>query len=95
MRNARTTTVALGFLAFTGLSLAAAWLNIQAVRWGYKNQRLGARWDELKKGEQGLDRRLHESFSLDRLDRAARDRYGLKVPSPDQIVLISSPEGAG
>jgi hypothetical protein len=82
---------AMGFLVFTALSLAAAWLNIQAVRWGYLNQRLRARREELSRTGQSLDRRLHETLSLDRLDRAARDRFDLKVPSPAQIVLIPDP----
>ena len=73
---------------FAALTLSAAWFNVQAVRWSYRNQRLRAHWDELKKREQSLDRRLYESLSLDRLDRAARDRFRLKVPSPEQIVLI-------
>jgi hypothetical protein len=83
------------FLSFAALSLASAWLNVQAVRWGYRNQRLRAHWDELKKSEQTLDRRLNETLSLDRLDRAARERFHLKVPSPEQIVLIPDGGTAG
>ena len=82
---------ATGFLVFTALSMASAWLNIQAVRWGYLNQRLRARREELEKSGQSLDRRLHETLSLDRLDRVARDRFGLKVPGPDQVILIPDP----
>ncbi len=91
MQKIRFAWVAAGFLAFTGLSLVSAWLNIQAVRWGYKNQVLRSRWDGLEKGGQSLDRRLHEILSLDRLDRVARERFRLRVPTPDQIVLI--PDG--
>jgi hypothetical protein len=94
MRKASPAAVAIGgFLAFIGLTLASAWLNIQAVRWGYANQRLRARWDDLRKSEQGLDRRLHQTLSLERLDAGARERFRLKVPSPGQVVLV--PEGAG
>jgi hypothetical protein len=91
LQRIRFAWVAAGFLAFTGLSLASAWLNIQAVRWGYRNQKLQTRWEELQRGGQSLDRRLHETLSLDRLDRIARDRFRLRVPAPDQIVLI--PDG--
>lgn len=84
-------TVIACFFVFTGLVLASAWFNIQAVRWSYGNQRLRARWDDLRKSEQGLDRRLHQTLSLERLDRTARDSFHLRVPLPEQIVLI--PEG--
>lgn len=87
---------AAGFLAFTALSLASAWLNIQAVRYGYRNQRLIGAWEDLRKSEQVLDRRLQQTLSLDRLDKAARTQFKLKVPSPDQIVLIrETGDGAG
>jgi hypothetical protein len=84
----RFATVAAGFLAFTGLSLASAWLNIQAVRYGYRNQRLRSAWEDMRKSEQVLDRRLQQTLSLDRLDKIAREQFKLKVPAPDQVVLI-------
>jgi type II secretory pathway component PulJ len=80
------------FLIFAALSLSAAWFNVQAVRWGYRNQRLRSQLDGLTKRRQSLDRRLQESLSLDRLDRAARGTFHLNVPAPDQIVLLPEAE---
>ena len=88
LRKSRIEWAAAGFLVFAALSLVSAWFNVQAVRWSYQDQRLRVRWDDLRKNEQSLDRRLHESLSLDRLDRTARERFRLQVPSPDQIVLV-------
>ena len=89
LKSRAAATVIAGFFVFTGLTLASAWLNIQAVRWSYGNQRLRVQLDDLRKSEQSLDRRLQQTLSLDRLDRAARERFNLKVPSPAQIVLIA------
>jgi hypothetical protein len=95
MQRTRWVWATTGFLAFVSVSLASAWFNIQAVRAGYLNQKLRLRLEEMAKREQFLDRRLQESFSLRHLDEAARARFRLQVPSPDQIVLIREPEPAG
>jgi hypothetical protein len=84
----RFSRAAAGFLVFTVLSSASAWFNIQAVRWSYQNRRLRLRLEDLKKTQQSLDRRLHESLSLERLDQTGRDRFHLAVPLPNQIVLL-------
>jgi hypothetical protein len=40
------------------LLLTTAWFEIQAVRWGYKNQALRGRLDDLEKREAALDQKL-------------------------------------
>ena len=86
--NALRSAWATVFLSFAVLSLATAWFNVQAVRWGYRNQSLREQLDGLAKRRQSLDRRIQESLSLDRLDRAARETFRLGVPLPGQIVLM-------
>ena len=76
----------LGGLVF--LFLATAWFQIQSVRLGYREQALRRRIDELRKNEQGLDRRLQETLSLARLDQLAKNRYRLQIPDPSQIILV-------
>lgn len=73
------------------LLLAIAWFQIQAVRWGYKSQNLRRQIDELDKREQSLDHRIQEALSLARLDEFAKRKYGLQVPAPSQIILLSDP----
>ena len=95
LRSPRFIRAAAGFAIFTVLSSLSAWFNIQAVRWSYQNRRQSLRLEDLRKTEQSLDRRLHESLSLDRLDQTARERFHLAVPLPEQIVLLTRKGDAG
>lgn len=76
----------IGMVAF--FLLASAWFEIQAVRWGYKNQEIRGRLDDLAKREAMLDQRLQQNLSLPRLDRLAKEKFGLQIPLPTQIVMI-------
>ncbi len=71
----------------------SAWFQIQAVRLGYKIQKMHYEIEELKKKEQRIDGSLQRSLSLAHLDRLAKTRYHLQVPQISQIVLISDGKG--
>jgi len=81
--------VGLGVVVMT--FLATAWFEIQAVRWGYKAQKVRQEIDDLSKKEETLDQRLQQNLSLSRLDALARTKFGLQAPGPAQIVLLTDP----
>jgi hypothetical protein len=78
-----------GLGAFAFLFLLTTWFQIQSVRWGYKVQALRHELDNLEKKEQNIDQRLQGALSLARLDELARTKFGLQVPGPAQIILLS------
>lgn len=87
--------VTLAIAVVGGALIGYTWLHLEVVRRGYRVERLEGRLGELERIERHL--RLEEAYltSPQRLERAARQRLGMRPPELGDVEFVASRGGDG
>lgn len=64
------------------------WLSSQAIKYNYKSNELSKEGDKLKMVNRALEIKLQSMMSSDQIAKIAKERYGFKDPSENQVVVI-------
>ncbi len=60
----------------------------KAIYFNYRNNELSQERDKLKIANRALEIKLQSMMSSDQIARIAKERYGFKAPSDNQIIII-------
>ena len=64
------------------------YLSSRAIAFNYKSNELSKESEKLKIANRALEIKLQSMMSSDQIARIAKERYGFKNPSDNQIVII-------
>jgi cell division protein FtsL len=64
------------------------WLLSQSINYNYKSNELSKERDKLKIANRALEIKLQSMMSSDQIAKIAKERYGFKYPSENQIIII-------
>jgi len=73
--------------------LAFVWIRIRVIQLGYEVSRIRKETSELKQQKNRLEAEVESLKSPSRLEAIARDRFMMRLPMSDEIVIVG-PEGA-
>jgi cell division protein FtsL len=80
--------VLLTVVVLVAASLFYVWCRLQAVRVGYEQSRTAETLQQMEKVNEELRGEAARLKSPERIERLARERLGLKYPSPEQIRIL-------
>ncbi|MGB4704616.1 MAG: cell division protein FtsL [Candidatus Saccharicenans sp.] len=63
------------------------WYQSESIRLGYRIHEMEIKAEKLREEIKRLETRKEALLSLDRIDRLAREKLGLKEPKSDQIIF--------
>ncbi len=63
------------------------WYQSESIRLGYRIHELEIKAEKLREEIKRLETRKEALLSLERIDRLAREKLGLKEPNSDQIIF--------
>ncbi len=64
------------------------WLGVQCIRAGYDIARAGGEQQRLTNIQENLEVELARLRSPKTLEKVAREKFGLDIPKPEQIVMV-------
>ncbi|MBP7792175.1 MAG: cell division protein FtsL [Candidatus Goldbacteria bacterium] len=80
-------TLAVIMLVFLYMFLCV-WLSSQSIKYNYKYNELIKEADKIRIKNRALEIKLQSMMSSEQIAKIAKERYGFKNPSDDQIVVI-------
>ncbi|OGP56710.1 MAG: cell division protein FtsL [Deltaproteobacteria bacterium RBG_13_61_14] len=80
--------VLLTVVVLVAATLFYVWCRLQAVRVGYEQSRTAETLQQMEKVNEELRGEVARLKSPERIERLARERLGLKYPSPEQIRIL-------
>ncbi len=72
---------------------ACVWFSSQAIRFNYEINKLTVKRDNLRQKNRILELRLQTMTSIEKIGRAAKEKYGFKTPGENQCYVIKEDTG--
>ncbi|MBN1282183.1 MAG: cell division protein FtsL [Proteobacteria bacterium] len=77
------------------VALLFVWTRIQVIQLGYEVSRIRSEVTELGRQRDMLQAEIGELRAPDRLSRIASERFGMRLPMGDEVVLLRRAGGTG
>lgn len=91
LKKSRTARLFVIFFAVTAVTMFFAWTRLQNIRIQREINRLGAQETRINLEINSLRLRFAQLTSPNRLEEAGVSRFGLKRPSPKQVLILREP----
>lgn len=74
--------------AVVGVAILSVWLHAKIIHLGYEIDQLQVSKKELLMVNRELQIKISELSSLERIEKIATTRLGMRVPTPEQIIMV-------